>query len=208
MCCVPAVPRERRKAKYSTLQDTVEELSGRLGQLSTLEAANNELSTRNTQLELVVKEQNTQLQAQKDTITRQAQQLQTQVCAQCMNIGVPGASGCILQEGLAVCVAFVVRAQGGEVIALGLAAAWQRLLQANWVMTAASKLGCSCCKQTGVGGTVVVYVLVITKCCLVMHHRPCVAEGVRRGQDHLHLNDLQPQCVNFSFANAPQPPCR
>jgi regulator of replication initiation timing len=106
LCCVPAVPRERRKAKYSTLQDTVEELSGRLGQLSTLEAANNDLSTRNTQLELVVKEQNTQLQAQKDTITRQAQQLQTQVCAQCMSIGVPGASSCILQEGLAVCVAF------------------------------------------------------------------------------------------------------
>lgn len=71
--------RERRKQKYSTLQDTVEELSTRLGQLSTLEAANSELHQRNNQLEVVVKDQNTQLMAQKDTITRQAQQLQTQV---------------------------------------------------------------------------------------------------------------------------------
>lgn len=74
-----AACRERRKQKYSSLQDTVEELSGRLGQLSTLEAANNELQQRNTQLEVVVKDQNTQLQVQKETITRQAQQLQSQV---------------------------------------------------------------------------------------------------------------------------------
>jgi hypothetical protein len=57
----------------------VEELSGQLGQLSTLEAANSELQQRNTQLEVVVKDQTAQLQVQKDTITRQAQQLQTQV---------------------------------------------------------------------------------------------------------------------------------
>ena len=74
-----AACRERRKQKYSSLQDTVDELSGRLGQLSTLEAANNELQQRNTQLEVVVKDQNTQLQVQKETITRQAQQLQSQV---------------------------------------------------------------------------------------------------------------------------------
>lgn len=72
--------RERRKQKYSSLQGTVEELSGRLSQLNTLEVANNELQQRNTQLEVVVKEQTSQLQAQRETITRQAQQLQTQVC--------------------------------------------------------------------------------------------------------------------------------
>lgn len=75
----PAFSRERRKQKYSNLQETVDELSGRLGQLNTLEAANSELQQRNTQLEVVVKEQNCQLQAQKEAITRQAQQLQTQV---------------------------------------------------------------------------------------------------------------------------------
>jgi len=76
---VAAACRERRKQKYSTLQGTVEELSTRLGQLNTLEAANSELQQRNTQLEVVVKEQNVQLQMQKDAITRQAQQLHTQV---------------------------------------------------------------------------------------------------------------------------------
>lgn len=50
-----------------------------MGKLSTLEAANNELQQRNTHLEVMVKDQTAQLQAQKDTITRQAQQLQTQV---------------------------------------------------------------------------------------------------------------------------------
>lgn len=77
--CLTCTCRERRKQKYSTLQETVDELSTRLGQLNTLEAANSELQQRNQQLEVVVKEQNSQLQAQKDTITRQAQQLQTQV---------------------------------------------------------------------------------------------------------------------------------
>lgn len=74
-----AACRERRKQKYSNLQETVDELSTRLCQLNTLEAANSELQQRNGQLEVVVKEQNAQLQVQKDTITRQAQQLQTQV---------------------------------------------------------------------------------------------------------------------------------
>jgi uncharacterized protein (DUF342 family) len=74
-----AAHRERRKQKYSNLQETVDELSTRLSQLNTLETANSELQQRNGQLEVVVKEQNAQLQVQKDTITRQAQHLQTQV---------------------------------------------------------------------------------------------------------------------------------
>lgn len=56
----------------------MDDLSVRLNQLSTLEAANCELTQRNGHLQVVVKEQQGQLQVQKDTITRQAQQLQTQ----------------------------------------------------------------------------------------------------------------------------------
>jgi hypothetical protein len=73
--CLPTTDhhtnRERRKSKFSTLQETVEDLSSRLSTLSTLEAANSELAGRNVQLEGVVK-------AQRETISRQAQQLQTQ----------------------------------------------------------------------------------------------------------------------------------
>jgi chromosome segregation ATPase len=72
-CC-----RERKKQKYCNLQGTVDELSVRLSQLSTLEAANSELQQRNGQLEGVVKQQQVQLQQQQDTISKQAQQLQSQ----------------------------------------------------------------------------------------------------------------------------------
>jgi uncharacterized phage infection (PIP) family protein YhgE len=72
-CC-----RERKKQKYCNLQGTVDELSVRLSQLNTLEAANSELQQRNGQLEGVVKQQQVQLQQQQDTISKQAQQLQTQ----------------------------------------------------------------------------------------------------------------------------------
>ncbi|KAF6263428.1 hypothetical protein COO60DRAFT_1698844 [Scenedesmus sp. NREL 46B-D3] len=70
--------RERKKQKYCNLQGTVDELSVRLSQLNTLEAANSELHSRNGQLEGVVKQQQVQLQQQQDTISKQAQQLQTQ----------------------------------------------------------------------------------------------------------------------------------
>lgn len=70
--------RERKKQKYCNLQGTVDELSVRLSQLSTLEAANSELQHRNGQLETVVKQQQEQLQQQQETISKQAQQLQTQ----------------------------------------------------------------------------------------------------------------------------------
>eukprot|EP00775_Hariotina_reticulata_P003179 gene3179-3457_t len=70
--------RERKKQKYSNLQGTVDELSMRLHQLNTLEAANSELVQRNHQLETVVKEQQSQLQNQRDTIAKHAQQLSTQ----------------------------------------------------------------------------------------------------------------------------------
>uniref|UniRef100_A0A383VKC7 BZIP domain-containing protein n=1 Tax=Tetradesmus obliquus TaxID=3088 RepID=A0A383VKC7_TETOB len=70
--------RERKKQKYCNLQGTVDELSVRLSQLNTLEAANSELAQRNGQLEGVVKQQQVQLQQQQDTISKQAQQLQTQ----------------------------------------------------------------------------------------------------------------------------------
>lgn len=103
---IAAACRERRKQKYSTLQGTVEELSNRLGQLSTLEAANSELQQRNTQLEVVVKEQNAQLQMQKDTITRQAQQLHTQVGC-CWPYGMGGFNWCALLA--AECSGLMVR---------------------------------------------------------------------------------------------------
>eukprot|EP00878_Enallax_costatus_P001314 GHUV01001460.1.p1 GENE.GHUV01001460.1~~GHUV01001460.1.p1 ORF type:complete len:379 (+),score=156.33 GHUV01001460.1:524-1660(+) len=70
--------RERKKQKYSVLQGTVDELSVRISQLNTLEAANSELQQRNVQLEIVVKDQTGQLRSQQDTIAKQAQQLQTQ----------------------------------------------------------------------------------------------------------------------------------
>jgi DNA repair exonuclease SbcCD ATPase subunit len=73
-CCC----RERKKQKYCNLQGTVDELSVRLSQLNTLEAANSELQQRNGQLEGVVKQQQVQLQQQQETISKQAQQLQTQ----------------------------------------------------------------------------------------------------------------------------------
>lgn len=74
--CLPC--RERKKQKYSNLQGTVDELSLRISQLTTLEAANSELQQRNIQLETVVKDQSIQLRSQQDTIAKQAQQLQTQ----------------------------------------------------------------------------------------------------------------------------------
>lgn len=72
------VCRERKKQKYSVLQGTVDELSVRISQLNTLEAANSELQQRNIQLEIVVKDQSAQLRSQQDTIAKQAHQLQTQ----------------------------------------------------------------------------------------------------------------------------------
>ncbi|KAF8066407.1 hypothetical protein HT031_002731 [Scenedesmus sp. PABB004] len=70
--------RERKKQKYSSLQGTVEELSTRLGQLNTLEAANGELAQRNGQLQGVVAEQQARLAAQQQTIGQQAAQLESQ----------------------------------------------------------------------------------------------------------------------------------
>lgn len=76
--CLLLLHRERKKQKYSVLQGTVDELSLRISQLTTLEAAHSELQQRNVQLEVVVKDQTVQLRNQQDTIAKQATQLQTQ----------------------------------------------------------------------------------------------------------------------------------
>lgn len=60
------------------MQGTVEDLSQRLGTLSTLEAVNSELCQRNDTLEAVVRQQAARLDEQQDTIAKQEEQLQSQ----------------------------------------------------------------------------------------------------------------------------------